>query len=267
MAKASKTVATRSQSTAVAKKALSFENDQRAGLENVTARDLLIPRLSILQSNSPQVLKARAEFIKGSEPGMICDVGTQELFTEGLHVIPVHFVKQWIEWAPRESKKGLIAIYDNDEIMDKTERDEVTGRAVLPNGNYIAETAQFFVLNLSARGRPSFIPMTSTQLKKARKWLTWADGERVEREDGSEFCPAFYYRSYLLGTVPESNAKGDFYGWTIERDKKLEELPSADNLYAAAKAFHTSISKGEVRGDVSSLREDAEAPHSDNERM
>lgn len=250
------------KSTALAKPSMNFEGG--AGLENVTARDLLVPRLDILQALSPQVLKNKAEYIKGAEVGDICDLGTGELFEMPLHVLPVHFSKVWIEWAPRESGKGLIRIHDSDEILDQTERED--GRFVLENGNYVVETAQFFVLNLSARGRPSYIAMKSTQLKKARKWCTFADTERVARADGSEFKPHFFYRSYKLGTVGETNAKGDFFGWTIDRDVKLEELEKAEAVYSTAKAFQESIAKGQAKADTSQMRDDVSSEASD-ERM
>ena len=41
--------------------------------ENMTADDMLIPRLKILQAQSPEVNKADAAHVKGAEAGMIYD--------------------------------------------------------------------------------------------------------------------------------------------------------------------------------------------------
>jgi hypothetical protein len=93
------------------------------GLENVTASDLIIPRLAILQDLSPQVKKTKPEYIEGAQVGDICDVGTSELFEPPLIFLPVHYVKQWLEWAPRASGKGLVKIHNDNSILEKCTRD------------------------------------------------------------------------------------------------------------------------------------------------
>lgn len=156
------------------------------GLENVTAKDLLIPRLTILQGLSPQVTQGKPEFDPEAKVGQIYDVGLQQGLPATVVILPVHYVKQYLEWAPRNTGKGLIAIHDDPSILEDTTLDDKR-RNVLPNGNYVQETAQFYIMNVSAGFRKSFIPMTSTQLKKARRLLTLATDERVQLPDGTEF--------------------------------------------------------------------------------
>lgn len=245
-----------------------FEQFAGAGLDNVGADDLLVPRLSIIQSMSPQRQKKKAEYIEGAEEGMIADLGTGELFPDGLWFLPVYYRKEYLEWAPRDSGKGLIHIHSSPAILDQTSKDD-KGRNALPNGNYIAETAQFFGLNLSAGGRMSFIPMASTQLKKARRWNTLATGEKLRRKDGSEFTAPLFYRTYLLGTAEESNNEGSWFGWTINRGDALPEINFQSHgmdwrvLMENAKRFLDSLVKGEIRGDVSSLDEGPSASGED----
>lgn len=229
-----------------------FDTGGSTGFENVTASDLLIPRLTILQSNSPQVTRGQPEYNPDLKPGEIYDVGLGESFGESLLVIPVHYFKQWLEWAPRNSGKGLQEVHLTDAIMAKTEKNE-KNKDVLPNGNYIAETAQFYVLNMNARGRKSFIAMTSTQLKKARAWLTKAQDIRITRGDGTEFQAPLFYRSYILTTVPESNAEGNWIGWKIDMGPKLTELDNWKSAKQIIDEFRKSIDEGTVRGDVSSM--------------
>ncbi len=219
--KPSKEVTTR-KSTALADPD-GFSELAGAGLENVGASDLLVPRLTILQDLSPQLKKAKTEFIKGAEAGNICDVGTGEVYPDGIMFLPVFYRKDYLEWAPRNTGKGLVQIHSDPIILDQCTRDD-KNKPILENGNYIAETAQFFGLNLSADGRKSFIPMASTQLKKARKWLTVSTGERLQRKDGTKFTPPLFYRCYKLTTALESNNDGEWYGWKIERDCTLPEL-------------------------------------------
>lgn len=234
----------------------SFEAYAGAGLETVTAKDLLIPRISILQQLSPQIDKQRSEYIKGAEAGMISDVGTGEIFPDKLWYLPIHFRKDYIEWAPRSSGKGLIAIHPNPNVLDNCKRDE-KNRFVNSDGNYIVETAQFFGFNLSAAARPSFIPMASTQLKKGRRWLTLSNGEKLQRADGSEFTAPMFYRTYELTTAKEENNEGSWYGWRIERSEVLPKISNYSwrDLRDAAVKFQKSLLEDAFKADYSDAEE------------
>jgi hypothetical protein len=233
-----------------------------SGLENVTARNLIIPRITILQGLSPQVTRGKPEFDPDARVGDIYDVGLQENFGEAFDFLPVHFVTQWLEWAPRESGKGLQRIHDSGSIMNQATEQPETRRMVLPNGNYIAEVAQFYGFNCSAGFRKTFLPMGSTQLKKSRRLLTLATTEKIKKADGSEFTPALYYRSYTLSTVAESNAKGSWIGWKIERSKTLLEFANVKAVMQEVVEFRNAIVAGELRGDVGE-QDIAEAPSND----
>jgi hypothetical protein len=232
-----------------------FAADAGAGLENVTARDVTIPRLTILQALSPQLDRNSALYIPDARAGDICDVSTGETFPEPLVVVPAYFQRVWLEWAPKNSGKGLIAIHQSDAILAGTS-DQGKRRNVLPNGNSIQETAQFYVLNLSAGMRRSFIGLASTQLKKARKWLTLATSERLTDKHGETFVPPLYFRTYNLSVISESNAEGSWSGWRIERGVAITDLANYKHLLAEARAFRSSIIAGEAKADMA-----AEASH------
>ena len=234
------------------------------GLENVTGADLIIPRMGILQALSPQVKQGKPEFDEDARVGQIYDIGLRESFGDELHFLPVHFFKQWLEWAPRSTGKGLITIHTSTATFDEYERNE-KGIPVSPEGNTIQETYQFYGLNLDAMNRRTFIPFASTQIKKARRLLTLATGEKVKLKDGSEQTPPLFFRSYKLGTVPESNVEGDWIGWTVERDAPLNELPEWGNILEEVKIFREQVSSGSVQGDVSDLQNEAASAQKSNE--
>lgn len=227
-----------------------FLNFEGAGLENVSSRDLLIPRLMLLQALSPQVMPKKPEYIPGAQVGDICDVGTGELFDPPLIFLPVHYTKQYLEWAPRSTGKGLVAIHSDVSVLENAAKQE-KGPPINKAGNLIVEAAQFFGLNLSAGGRQCFIPMTSTQLKKARRWLTLATSEKITRADGSTFTPPLFYRTYQLSSTDESNSEGDWAGWKIERGVPLQEFDTHwRSIFNDAMEFRESLLKGQARGDL-----------------
>jgi hypothetical protein len=201
-----------------------------------------------------------AKFNEAFRPGQIFDTGVGEVFKEGIRFLPVFFQNLWLEWAPRDSGKGLQNVFETDDIMEQTEQD-ATGRDALPNGNYIVETKQFIGLNLEAQLRPTFISFASTQIKKGKHMLTLATSEEIARPDGSFFQAPLWYRAYKLGSVPESNAKGNWIGWTIERGLSIPEYEeknpaAAKRLFEKAMSLRELVEQGKAKVDTSTLEEE-----------
>lgn len=218
------------------------------GFENVTAKDLIIPRLTIIQGLSPQVVRTKAEYDPECRVGDIYDVGLGQRFEESIIILPIHYLVQWLEWAPRSSGKGLMGIHDACPLPDYYNYNEKR-QMITKTGCLIQETGQLYCLNITASSRPSFIPFASTQLKKVRKLLTLASNEKVEVNGGFQ-TPPLFYRTYKMTTVPESNADGDWMGWKVSPDKPVTELSDWESKFRVVKDFRMSILKGEVRGDL-----------------
>lgn len=247
---------------------LNASKGMQSGFENVTAKDIIIPRLAIVQGQSPQVVKAKPEYDEDARVGMIWDVALSEGWSK-VEIIPLHFVVQYLEWAPRASGKGLVGIHDVMPPENLWERDDKGKIFTKKGGNLIAETAQIYCLNMTADGRPSFIPMASTQLKKSRKLLTYATNASITNKAGEKITPPLYFYSYTLETVPESNADGDWMGWKITPHKPITEYDNWKIRLNAIKGFRDALIRGELRGDLRD-QDDAEVAasgSSDNKRM
>ena len=240
-----------------------FEAFEGGGLENVTARDVVIPRLTIIQALSPQLKPKKPEFIVGATAGQICDVTMRQVWPKAIEFLPVYYVKQWLEWAPRNSDRGLVTIHGDAGILDRcTQVEDDSGRKkwATEDGNYIAETAQWFGLNLSADDRVCFLPMASTQLKKAKLWVSMATAERLKRRDGTEYMPPLFYRAYTLDVSEESKGDNDWFGWTIERGKTLAEHDPEKfrRRFDACVKLLDDLRRGAVQGDVRGMTEGTE---------
>lgn len=222
------------------------------GFENVSASDVLLPRLTILQSTSDQLKKNKSVFIKGAQIGNFCDVSINRILPYPLPFIPCFYAMVYLQWAPRDSGRGLIANHGTDpSILKKCKRDE-NNRNVLSNGDYIAETATYFGLYQSEDDDwvQSFLPLSSTQLKNSKRWMSRLKAEKIERKDGTKFTPSIYYRSWIATGVEESNAKGDWIGWSFEPGDPINEIDPTKQLLALAKEFCHQAKVGLVRGDV-----------------
>lgn len=237
------------------------------GLDQVQAKDLIIPRLTILQKLSPQLENRKPEFIPDAQAGDFCDVALGDIFRGELHLLPCYFATVYLEWGAKRGD-GLIHNHGLDaSIMKKTKKDEnfrnICSKELGAerDGTIIAETATWFVINLTAGGRRSFLPLSSTQLKASRQMLTLITNQRLPRRDGSEYQPPIFFRSFKATLTHESNEKGDWFGWKFTPDKTVLELDPSKNLLANAKEFMEQARSGFVTGDLSSYAEDGTHQH------
>ena len=74
--------------------------DSGLGLTNVTADDMQIPFLRILQALSPQLVKTNSDYIKGAEQGDIFNTVTHQVWKaeEGITVVPCYFEQKLLGW-------------------------------------------------------------------------------------------------------------------------------------------------------------------------
>ena len=217
------------------------------GMEQVTPDDMSIPFLRILAQLSPQVNKRDGAYVHGAEPGFVYNTVSNEAYPgeEGILVIPCYYNRRLVEWKPREKGGGYVTSYPAaDPIINTTYRDD-RGNDVLPNGNILSKTAQFFVILLHPENGPQrcLVSMTSTQLKKARKWTTQMQSLTATGKNGNLFTLPMMSQVYRLRTVEERNDKGSWFGWEISRVGPVEDK----NLFAMAVDFSKSVAKGEVQ--------------------
>ena len=148
-----------------------------------------------------------------------------------------------MEWKPREQGGGFIDSHDADSgIIGQTKRDPMTGKQVLPNGNHIVQTAYHFVLMMSGDGyQNAVISMSSSQLKKSRRWNSLMLSQKIKGPQGM-FTPPTYAFTYNLSTVSESNDRGSWFGFSIEKGSQVTDA----SIYGESKAFAQSAASGAV---------------------
>lgn len=179
------------------------------GLDNVTAANVLLPRLTILQKLSPQLNKKKVEFIEGAQEGDWCDVGVGDIFRGSIEAIPCHFSTQYILWKKNRGgfggNLGMDAKCLNDTTLNEKRQN------ILPSGDAIVETATWYcLLRVGGEWRRVFLPFTSTGLKVSRKWLTLIKAEKLLGKNGWFSAPLFY-RPWTLNVLDESNEQGDWF--------------------------------------------------------
>ena len=219
-----------------------FEADANQGAQNISQEDLALPFLKVLGQLSPEVNRRDAKYVKGAEPGKIINTVTNELFDE-IKIIPCHYKRQYIEWQDRGTSTGApVAIHEaSSDIVSQTTRGK-DYKDRLPNGNYLDNTAQHFVLALGKTPQTALISMKGTQLKVSRKWNSMMMGIKMQGKNGL-FTPPTYSHIYNLKTVQMSNDKGTWFGWDVTKVGPVTDK----SFYDMAKTFATSVGKGEIQ--------------------
>ena len=226
-----------------------FEELAGAGFTEVSTEDLAIPFLRILAQLSPQVNKREGAYVEGAEAGMIFNTVLNDVYdgVEGIKVIPCHYNRRMVEWKQRDQGGGYVDSYQPDDPYCKTATRDERGQDVLPNGNILTNTAQFFVLLLHPELGPqrALITMSSTQLKKSRKWLSQMQSLTAKGKNGVFVLPMMS-QIYNLTTVAESNDKGSWFGWEVSRERQLD-LDNESDMFDMAVAFAKSVRAGDVK--------------------
>lgn len=229
-----------------------FEDDAGGGFENADQDCFAIPYLVILQKGSPQCDTDEGAYVKGAKPGMLFNNVTEELFDteKGVEVIPVTMTKAFVEWGPREAGGGFRGSYrPGDKIVQeaRANRDE-SGRLLLENGNYLADTRYHFCLLRSKTGAwiPIVISMTSTQIKKSRSWMTTMQNIQFERQNGELYTAPMYSHIYRITTRAENNEKGNWKGWVVALERRLNPVAEAEDrrLVLSARLFKKQLEDG-----------------------
>ena len=219
-----------------------FEADADKGAQNISQEDLALPFLKVLGQLSPEVNKRDGKYVEGAEPGKIINTVTNELY-DAVDVIPVFYKRQYVEWQDRGTSTGApVAIHEADsDIVSTTTRDK-SFKDRLPNGNYLENTANHFVILMGDSPTTALLSMKATQLKVSRKWNSMMMGIKMQGKNGL-FTPPTYSHIYSLKTVPMSNDKGSWFGWDVSKVGPIEDRA----VYEIAKSFAERIGKGEIQ--------------------
>jgi len=228
----------------------SFEQMSGLGFAETTTEDMSIPFLRILGTGSPQVDESDGAYVEGAKGGMIYNTVTNTVTSgkEGVLVVPCYYNRRYVEWKPRTEGGGYVGSHQPDDpIVGTVTRSEINNEEILPNGNLLTNTAQHFVVLIDGDSYSrSLITMSSTQLKKSRRWLSQMNAMTAMGKNGPYTLPMMS-QVYRLTTVPEQNDKGKWHGWVIAKERQIDlSDPFEKGLFENAVAFSNSVKAGEV---------------------
>jgi hypothetical protein len=226
-----------------------FGDDLDRGFDNMTQEDLAIPFIRILGQLSPQVTEGDSKYIEGAKTGMIYNTVTNDLFDgkQGIKVIPCYYKKDFPEWNDRgQGSAAPVASHLPNSPIIATGKKEGS-KLRLPNGNYLEETAYYYVLAETKAGAfmPAQITMKSTQLNVAKKWNSMMKTIQIPNGKGGYSIPPMQGVVYTLTSKLQKNDKGSWYGWVVNMDRILDQKDK--DLYLNSRGFYQSCKTGTVQ--------------------
>lgn len=172
------------------------------GSEDVTARDIILPRVDVLQALSPQLKKSEAVYIPGAEQGLIFNTVSSELYGKQIVFVPVVFKREFVIWQDRRAGGGFRGAFPTQEQAEQ-ELEMLEN----PDGHEIVETHVHFALILHPDGHTeeAVLSMSKSKRKVSRKL-----NSLIQMVPGDRFS-----RAYKLTAVEVNGPKGDYWSFEV----------------------------------------------------
>jgi hypothetical protein len=219
---------------------------------NFETRDLQIPRIALLQDNSPQVKKGTMTYIQGAEAGMMIDLvkeGPDALMTDAF-IVPVFYKRRFVAWKPRDEKGGGGGLVRPDvpEAEYKTYEEVAIGKRAYMDPKIglveVVDTPEWAVM-LSNDGqsyRPAVISMQGTKAKVAARMNTVIMSQVITAPDGTELVPPIYSNLFILGSKREGEGSEAYFNFTATHQGRVPTRA----IFEKAARYHQQFAAGEI---------------------
>lgn len=212
------------------------------GSEEVTQRDMILPRVDVLQALSPQINKRDPNYIDGAEQGLIFNTVTSELYGSSVQFIPVMFRREWTVWKKRALGGGFCGAFKSE-----AEGQQMVNQMPNASDHEVVESHQHFVMLLTEHGpEEAVFSMTKSKLKVSRALNTLVQIAGVDR----------FAKAYRMDAIETSSDKGDFWSFKVHPSGFVTK-----ELYDRGQALYEMIKAGaaDVSRDADAANEPAPA--------
>lgn len=247
------------------------------GLENVTVKDVSLPRWTILQGLSPQVNPRKDEYVEGAKVGMLYNTATGEIADEKTFIFAA-YEHRYVEWVPRDQKSacplrgfptpvggGLYRDYGTNGFHDeadnmlfgpeneKASKWDENGSYWTSRGNEIQDTGTWYTIDPHTLAT-AFIAMAKTQFSSSKKMMAGIRDERQPIAGGGTRPALLFYRAWTLTTALRSKAvdggTNEWFVWAHKPAFKLQEHVNAYALRDLIMDIQAQLQRNEVTIDV-----------------
>ena len=204
-----------------------LDPDSFRGSEDVTAKDVILPRLDVLQALSPQIKKSDPQYIEGAEQGIVFNTLSGELYGESITFIPVVFKREFIVWQDRKAGGGFRGAFNTAEEAEH-ERQMLEN----PDGHEVVETHVHFILLVHEDGRTEEAVLS---LSKSKRKVSRKLNSLIQMIPGDRFA-----RVYKLTAIEVDGPKGEYWSFDVAPMGYATKA-----LWEAGQRTYEAITRGE----------------------
>lgn len=179
-----------------------MDPDSFRGSEEVTAKDIILPRIDVLQALSPQIKKTDPQYIEGAEQGIVFNTVSGQLYGSQITFVPIKFSREFIVWQDRKAGGGFRGAFPTAEEAEQERQMQEN-----PDGHEVVETHVHFILLVHPDGRleEAVLSLSKSKRKVSRKLNTL-----VQMIPGDRFG-----RAYRLTAIEVDGPKGEYWSFDV----------------------------------------------------
>jgi len=204
------------------------------GSENVGTKDMLLPRLEIVQAQSP-IKDENAE----AKEGFMFNTVTQEVLGDSVFIIPLYYRMEYLVWKDQDAGGGFFGAFDSmAEALSR--KAEVVSDGEDPADIEVIDTPVHYCL----RVKPDYsveqivISMAKSKAKVSRKW-----NSIIQLAGGDRFS-----RAYKITTFKDKNKQNKtFFNYVVQPAGFPPEA-----VYREAERVYGKISSDGIKADHAS---------------
>ena len=213
-----------------------------AGSEDVSMKDMILPRIDVLQALSPQIKKSDPGYIPGAEQGQIFNTVTGEIYGTEVTFVPVMFRKEFVLWKLRQHGGGFIGAFSGEQ-----EANMAHSQVQTPSECEVVESHQHFVMILTPHGtEEAVLSMTKSKLKVSRNLNTLIQMAGVDR----------FAKAYKISSIEVDGDKGSYWSYKAAAAGFVTQ-----ELYNKGKELYDMIKAGAADVDRTVSDEAGPVPH------
>lgn len=180
------------------------KTDSARGSENVGTKDLMLPRLEIIQSESP--IKEEND---DASDGMLFNTVTGEVLGDTVFIVPIFYRMEYLVWKDKDHGGGFFGAFES-QAEAEARKSEVLSEERCPEEYIeIVDTPVHYCLRLREDGKTEqiVVSMPKSKAKVSRKW-----NSTIQLCGGDRFS-----RAYKVTTFRDKNRQGkSFYNYVVQ---------------------------------------------------
>ena len=216
-----------------------WTEDAGLGLEDAAQDEFKLPLIKILySSNMPDGVDKTVSGTDVAE-GCVFNQTSEKAYDgkQGFYAVPCMYKRSFNEWKEMDEGNNRPVAVHKEKPLGLTKNGN---KDVLPNGNYVEDTGNWFILILDKDRNvidQGMVTMKSTQKKKSNEWLQKIKSNTL-LVDGKPLNPPMYKCIYRMNVTRQESNKYKYFGWLIKFEDYLDDNKDIQSLAQSRKFAH-----------------------------